>query len=68
VGLALLVTVFGTASRSAAKEPLADASPVLRAHDIMTRAMATTFTVAAIGIAAAVLLALFAIKITPKER
>ena len=48
LGLAILVTVFGSASRAAARHPLLHAGPVAQAHDILTRGMATAFGLAAI--------------------
>jgi hypothetical protein len=40
--------VFGTASRNAARHPLAGASPALQAHHVLAHGMATAFLLAAI--------------------
>ena len=47
LGLAILVTVFGSASRSAARHPLAHAGPVAQLHHVLTHGMTVAFTVAA---------------------
>jgi EmrB/QacA subfamily drug resistance transporter len=58
LGLSILVTVFGAASRAAARHPLAHATATARAHDILTRGMSTSFLVAAgFDVAALVLVA-----------
>ena len=43
LGLAILVTVFGTASKSAARHPLAHAGAVAQAHHVLTHGMAMAF-------------------------
>src|SRR5262245_36945097 len=48
LGLAILVTVFGTASKAAARHPLPGTDPIARAHQILTHAMASSFTTAAV--------------------
>jgi EmrB/QacA subfamily drug resistance transporter len=48
LGLAALVTVFGTASRNAAAHPLAGASRVAQQHHMFAHGAATAFLVAAI--------------------
>jgi EmrB/QacA subfamily drug resistance transporter len=48
LGLAILVTVFGTASRDSARERLAGLSPVLHAQDAIVHGMASAFAMAAI--------------------
>ena len=63
LGLAILVTVFGTASRAAARHPLLHAGPVAQAHDILTRGMATSFRVAAAFDLCALLIVALIIKI-----
>jgi EmrB/QacA subfamily drug resistance transporter len=63
LGLAILVTVFGSASRAAARHPLLHAGPVAQAHDILTRGMATSFRVAAGFDLAALLIVALVIKI-----
>ncbi|HEU5420706.1 MAG TPA: MFS transporter [Streptosporangiaceae bacterium] len=62
LGLAILVTVFGSASRAAARHPLAHAGPVAQAHHVLIHGMATSFTVAAIFDLCALLVILLAIK------
>jgi EmrB/QacA subfamily drug resistance transporter len=59
LGLAILVTVFGTASRSAARHPLAHAGPVAQAHHVLTHGMSSAFMVsAAFDLAAFLIVAL----------
>jgi EmrB/QacA subfamily drug resistance transporter len=48
LGLAVLVAVFGTASRNAAGHPLAGATPAFQAHHALAHGMATAFLLAAI--------------------
>jgi MFS family permease len=48
VGLAVLVAVYGTSYRDAARHPLAGASPVTEAHHLQAHATATAFLLAAI--------------------
>jgi len=48
LGLAILVTVFGSASRAAARHVGASASPLARAHQILAGAVGTSFLTAAI--------------------
>ena len=62
LGLAILVTVFGSASRAAARHPLAHAGPVAQAHHVLIHGMATSFTVAAAFDLCALLVVLFAIR------
>ena len=47
LGLAILVTVFGTASRAAVAASGGAAGPVAPAHHVLIHAMATSFTIAA---------------------
>jgi MFS family permease len=68
LGLAILVTVFGTASRAAARHPLLHAGPVAQAHDILTRGMSTSFRVAAVFDLVAFLIVLLVIKIRQPDR
>jgi EmrB/QacA subfamily drug resistance transporter len=63
LGLAILVTVFGAASRAAARHPLLHAGPVAQAHDILTRGMSTSFRVAAVFDLVALLIVVLVIKI-----
>jgi predicted MFS family arabinose efflux permease len=62
LGLAILVTVFGSASRSAARHPLAHAGPVAQAHHILTHGMATAFMVSAAFDLCALLVVVLAIR------
>ena len=62
LGLSILVTVFGTASRSAARHPLAHASAVAQAHHILTHGMSVAFTVAAVFDLCALLVVVLAIR------
>jgi EmrB/QacA subfamily drug resistance transporter len=48
LGLAILVTVYGSASRNAAAHPAAGATPVEQAQHVLTHGMATSFAVATI--------------------
>jgi EmrB/QacA subfamily drug resistance transporter len=48
VGLAVLVAVYGTAYRDAARHPLAGATPVAQAHHLQAHATASAFLLAAI--------------------
>jgi EmrB/QacA subfamily drug resistance transporter len=48
VGLAVLVAVYGTSYRDAARHPLAGASALTRAHHLQAHATATAFLLAAI--------------------
>jgi EmrB/QacA subfamily drug resistance transporter len=62
LGLAILVTVFGSASRSAARHPVAHVGRVAQAHDILTHGMATSFSAAAAFYLAALLVVVLAIR------
>ncbi|HEX9032146.1 MAG TPA: MFS transporter [Streptosporangiaceae bacterium] len=48
LGLAILVTVFGHATRAAMRRPITGDGSVAWAHQVLTRGMASSFTVAAI--------------------
>ncbi len=48
LGLAVLVAVYGTATRDAARHPLPGASAALQAHHVLAHGMATAFLLAAI--------------------
>ena len=65
LGLAALVTVFGTASRNAAAHPLAGATRVAEAHHVLAHGVATSFLVAAIFDVCALLVILLAIRGRP---
>jgi len=62
LGLAILVTVFGTVSKNAARHPVPGAGPVARAHEILTHAMASSFTTAAVFDVCALLVITLAIR------
>jgi EmrB/QacA subfamily drug resistance transporter len=66
LGLAILVTVFGTASRDAAAHPLAGVSPQAQAHEILAHGVGSAFTAATVFITCALILALIAIQTSPK--
>src|SRR5580693_3508155 len=68
LGLAILVTVFGSASRAAARHPLLHAGPVAQAHDILTLGMAASFRVAAIFDLCALLIVALVVKIRQPAR
>ena len=48
LGLAILVTAYTTAARNAAQHPLAHASPLAHAHQVVVHGMASALTLAAI--------------------
>jgi EmrB/QacA subfamily drug resistance transporter len=48
LGLAILVAVFGTSVRNAARHPVAGASPLVNAHHAIAHGMATAFGLATI--------------------
>jgi len=62
LGLAALVTIFGTASRNAAAHPLAGLTRIAEQHHIISHGMATSFGVAAIFDVCALLVILLAIR------
>ena len=68
LGLAALVTVFGTASRNAAAHPLPGVTRLAQAHHVLAHGMATAFLVAAIFDACALLVILLAIRGRPAIR
>ncbi len=63
LGLAILVTVFGTASRAAAKHPLVGATAAAQLEHAKVHGMAASFTTAAIFDAIAFLVVLVAIRL-----
>jgi EmrB/QacA subfamily drug resistance transporter len=65
LGLAILVTVFGTASRHAAAHPAAHTAPLQQAHQVLTHGMASSFAVAAIFDVCALLVVLAAVRARP---
>jgi EmrB/QacA subfamily drug resistance transporter len=56
LGLAVLVTVYGHASRAAASHPVAGAGPLAQAQHVLTHGMASSFLVAGVFDALALLL------------
>jgi EmrB/QacA subfamily drug resistance transporter len=67
LGLSVLVTVFGTASRHAAHDP-AVRSATAQAHHIMAAGVSSAFTVAAISAAIVLALVTLAIRSKPAAR
>jgi EmrB/QacA subfamily drug resistance transporter len=63
LGLAILVTVFGSASKAAARQQLPGTDPIARAHQIVTHAMASSFTTAAVFDLCALMVIAFAIRL-----
>jgi EmrB/QacA subfamily drug resistance transporter len=64
LGLSVLVTVFGTASRAAARHPAPAATPALQAQHILVHGMAASFTTAAIFDAIALLVVAAVIRLS----
>jgi EmrB/QacA subfamily drug resistance transporter len=62
LGLAVLVTVYGTSSRNAAAHPPAGASPFAQARHTLAHAMATSFGVATIFDLCALLVIVLAVR------
>jgi predicted MFS family arabinose efflux permease len=65
LGLGLLVTVFGTASRSAAKHPLPGVSAHVERHHELAHAIAMAFTGSAIFLACTLAVVVFAVRVRP---
>jgi heme/copper-type cytochrome/quinol oxidase subunit 2 len=68
LGLAILVTVYGTASRAAATHPLLRATAAAQTHYIRVHGMAAAFTWAAIFDGIALLVVWAAIRIRQPQR
>jgi EmrB/QacA subfamily drug resistance transporter len=68
LGLAILVTIYGTASRAAARHPLLGATVAARAEHARVHGMAASFTSAAIFDAIAFLVVLVAIRMRAPGR
>ena len=68
LGVSILVTIFGTASRDAAKHPLAHATPQLQAHQIMAHGIASAFVASTVFAACTLAIALLVITRTPSRR
>ncbi len=64
LGLSVLVTVFGTASRAAARHPVPASSPVAAAHHILVHGMAASFTTAAVFDAVALIVVAVLIRLS----
>lgn len=62
VGVAVLVTAFGIASRNAAAHPQPGLSPVQQSRDVLAHGIAAGFTLAAIFCGCALALAIAAIQ------
>jgi EmrB/QacA subfamily drug resistance transporter len=62
LGLAILVTVFGHASRAAAQHRVTGDSPLASAHRVLTDGMVSAFTIAAVFDVCALLVILIAIR------
>jgi MFS family permease len=62
LGLAILVTIYGTASRAAATHPLLHASALAQAQHVRVHGMAASFTAAAIFDAVALIVIAVAIR------
>ncbi len=67
LGVAILVTIFGTASRDAAQHPLAQVTPLAQAHHVMAYGIAHAFTASVVFAACSLLIALFAIGAAPSR-
>jgi len=61
LGLAILVTVFGTASRGAASQSVAGASTATKVRDVLATGISSAFTASTVLIACSLLLAVVAI-------
>jgi EmrB/QacA subfamily drug resistance transporter len=57
LGLAILVTIFGTASRSAARHPLAGVTAEVQARAVLAHGVSSAFTASAVFTACALLVA-----------
>jgi hypothetical protein len=69
LGLALLVNVFGTASRAAIRHPLVGATLQTQAHHILAYGIGSAFSVGTIFAISALVVAVVAIRATPpRER
>jgi len=65
LGLGLLVTVFGTANRSAARHPLPGVSAHVERHHELAHAIAMAFTGSAIFLACTLAVVVFAARVRP---
>jgi EmrB/QacA subfamily drug resistance transporter len=67
LGLAILVTIFGTARRSAAAHPLTGVTAAQQASHVLVHGMATAFTAAAVFDVLALLVVIIAIRFRQPE-
>ncbi len=67
LGLSILVTVFGTSSRNAARHPLADASPLVQTHHILAHGIGSAFTAGTTFTICALVVAVIAISANPSR-
>jgi EmrB/QacA subfamily drug resistance transporter len=67
LGLAVLVAVYGTASRSAAAHPIAGLSAVAQQHHVLAHGMSAAFALAAIFDAVTLLLVITVIRGRPRR-
>ncbi len=65
LGLAILVTIYGTASRAAARHPVVGATLAAQIQHVRVRGMAASFTAAAIFDAVALIVIAVAIRTRP---
>jgi EmrB/QacA subfamily drug resistance transporter len=66
LGLAVLVAVFGTSVKNAARHPIAGASPVANAHHALAHGMATSFGLATLLDVATLLVVLLMVR-SPRQ-
>jgi MFS family permease len=66
LGLAILVSVFGAGSRSAARHPLAHGGAIAQAHHVLIGGMSAAFTVAALFDLVALLVVITLIRMRSK--
>jgi EmrB/QacA subfamily drug resistance transporter len=62
LGLAILVTIFGSAARAAARHIAPATSPLTTAHQVVTHGMASSFTMASVFDAVALLLVILVLR------
>jgi hypothetical protein len=66
LGLAILVAVYGTASRSAAAHPIAGLTAVAQQHHVLAHGMSAAFALAAVFDAVTLLLVILVIRGRPR--
>jgi EmrB/QacA subfamily drug resistance transporter len=67
LGLAILVSVFGHASRAAARHLVAGDGPIAQAHQILAHGMASSFTIAAVFDACALLVIMAVVRLSARS-